>query len=310
MPRVPSPRLMGFWCMKRSVCRGSVIVALICVIGAAAPSPRAATLPQSAGFIGELQQYRVREKESLVEIARKFDLGFNEIAAANPGVDPFIPKAGSLITIPTAWILPAVSARPAIVVNIPELRLYYFGRKSSGKVSTFPLGIGDEGKDTPLGNYTVTQKIVHPAWYVPASIRATSPKLPKVVPPGPNNPMGSHALRLSRDGILIHGTHRPWGIGRRSSHGCLRLYPEDIVKLFKLVPEGMRVVIVNQPVKVGARGRKVFVEVHRYKHLESSVGQTLRMLAERKLLDRTDFAKVIRAMEEKRGVPVEVTLTP
>jgi len=283
---------------------------LSCALSVATVSPRAATLPLADGFVGELQQYRVREKESLVEIARKFDLGFNAIVAANPGIDPFIPKAGTHITIPTAWILPAVSMRPAIVINIPEFRLYYYPKGSAGKVITFPLGIGDEGRDTPLGKYRVIEKIAKPAWYVPESIRAKESRLPKVVPPGPDNPMGSHALRLSRDGVLIHGTNRPWGIGRRSSHGCLRLYPEDIASLFQLVPRGMLVVIVNQPIKVGAKGERVFVEAHRYKRAESTVGQAMHLLADRNLLVRTDFAKLIRAMEEKKGVPVDISLGP
>jgi len=120
--------------------------------------------------------------------------------------------------------------------------------------------------------------------------------------------MGSHALRLSRQDILIHGTNRPWGIGRRSSHGCLRLYPEDIVRLFKLVNKGTQVVIVNQPLKVGKMEERVFVEVHSYEGEEPSVGQAMHMLADRNLIARIDFAKLIRAIQEKRGVPVEITL--
>ena len=270
---------------------------------------RAATLPPAHGMIGDLQRYEVSPDESLIEIARKFDLGFNEIADANPGVDPFIPKPGTVITIPTAWILPAVSARPSIVINIPEFRLYYFPKARSGDVVTFPLGIGDEGNDTPVGRYTVLEKMVRPAWHVPKSIRKRSPGSPEVVPPGPGNPMGSHALRLSAKGILIHGTNRPWGIGRRSSHGCLRLYPEDIVRLFHMVPVGTRVIIVNQPVKVSRREKMVFVEAHRYKGRESSVVQAMHLLAKQNLVGLTDFAKLIWAMEEKKGVPVNVTLT-
>ena len=119
--------------------------------------------------------------------------------------------------------------------------------------------------------------------------------------------MGSHALRLSREGILIHGTNRPWGIGRRSSHGCLRLYPEDIIRFFKLVPKGTQVQIVSQPVKIGTRGDRVFVEVHRCDGEEPNVGQTLHMLANAKLVGVVDFSKVIQAIEEKNGLPVEIT---
>lgn len=283
-------------------------LAAICVFLIYGPAFSAGTLPYAGGFIGELQQYKVRDNESLVEIARKFDLGFNSIVAANPGVDPIVPKIGTLITIPSAWILPDVPTRPAIVINIPEFRLYYFPKKTTGKILTFPLGIGDEGKDTPTGTFTVIEKIPNPTWHVPNSIRAQKAGLPKVVPPGPNNPMGSHALRLSLSSVLIHGTNRPWGIGRRSSHGCLRLYPEDIVRLYQLIPKGMRVIIVNKPVKIGTKGKRVFVEVHKYAGEEVNVGQVMHLLADRNLVGKIDFAKLISAVDEKKGMPMDITV--
>ena len=283
-------------------------IAVISAIGITPVALPAATALHADGFVGHLRQYQVQHNQSLIEIARQYDLGFNEIADANPGIDPFIPKAGTIITIPTAWIPPAVSTIPSIVVNIAELRLYLFQKKRLGTFVTYPIGIGDEGRDTPVGIYTVIEKIENPAWHVPKSIRVRSPDFPEIVPPGPKNPLGSHALRLSRNDILIHGTNRPWGIGRRSSHGCLRLYPEDIKKLFKLVPEGMRVLIVNQPIKVGARGNKVFVEVHRYGPKEPGVVEALRLLAHRRLVGRTDFSKLMRAVKEKKGMPIDVTL--
>lgn len=272
------------------------------------PVTLAATVPHVDGFIGKIQQYKIRNNESLIEIARRFDLGYNAIVAANSGVDPFIPKPGTIITIPTAWIPPTTSVRPAIIVNIPEFRLYYFPTEVPVAVVTFPLGIGDEGRETPTGTYAVIEKIANPAWYVPRSIRENTRGFPRVVPPGPKNPMGSHALRLSRNNILIHGTNRPWGIGRRSSHGCLRLYPEDIVRLFKLVETGIQVVIVNQPLKISERGNSVFIEVHGFEDGEPSVGKAMHMLADRNLLGRTDFAKLIRAIKEKKGMPVEITV--
>jgi L,D-transpeptidase ErfK/SrfK len=286
-----------------------MIKAIVLAISLTPLASWAATLPYADGFIGDMQLHRIRSNESLVEIARKFDLGFNAIVDANPGVDPFIPETGTSITIPTAWILPAVSMFPALVVNIPDFRLYYFPKKDPrGEVVTFPLGIGDEGRDTPVGSYTVIEKIVNPSWYVPKSIRAEAVNLPKVVPPGPDNPMGSHALRLSLEAVLIHGTNRPWGVGRRSSHGCLRLYPEDIPRLFELVPRGMRVLIVNQPIKIGIREKRVFVEAHQYQHQEEGVWQALHLLSARNLVGAIDFAKLIRAMEEKKGVPVDISI--
>jgi L,D-transpeptidase ErfK/SrfK len=270
----------------------------------------AATYSPDACLLGTLREYRVRVNESLIEVALKFDLGFNAIAAANPKLDPWTPPAGALIAIPSAWIPPPNSPRPGIVINIPELRLYYFPRRPSRTVLSFPLGIGDQGWATPIGNYRVLQKIIAPAWHVPDSIRSESPHLPKIVPPGPDNPLGSHALRLSRHDLLIHGTNKPYGIGRRSSHGCLRLYPEDMVRLFRVVYVGTRVVVINQPIKVCSSMRRVYVESHRPVTGVGDVGEALRLLAEKGLLVRTDFAKLIRAVQEMKGMPVDVSLPP
>lgn len=290
-------------------CFGSCafLLLIFAILGVAAEPPLSAPLPPAGTVLGELQQYRVQEKDTLVEIARKFGVGFNAILSANPGVDPFVPQPGTLITIPTAWIVPVGLAGSHLLVNLPEFRLYYFPEAPSDPVLTFPLGIGDEGKDTPLGSYTVIAKAVAPAWYVPKSIRATDPRLPAVVPPGPDNPMGTHALRLSKDRILIHGTNRPFGIGRRSSHGCLRLYPEDIRQLYEVAPKGLRVFIVNQPIKVGVKDGRVFVEVHHYGGEKPTLAQALQLLGSRKLLVMVDFARLSRAVEERKGIPVDVT---
>lgn len=282
---------------------------LLPVAVSVSPACFAATFSHTQDLIGEIRHYRVGTNESLIEIARRFDLGYNEIRDANPGVDSFVPKPGTVVTIPTAWIPPQAPKRPALVVNIPELRLYFFPEDPAGTVITFPLGIGDEGRDTPLGTFLVIEKIMNPSWHVPDSIRGESSGLPKVVPPGPENPLGRHAIRLSGGSILIHGTNRPWGIGRRSSHGCLRLYPEDIAKLFELVRSGMQVTIVDQPVKVGVKGNRVFLEVHRYVDEKRDVGETMHMLANLGLIGRIDFAKLIRAVEEQKGLPVEITRT-
>jgi L,D-transpeptidase ErfK/SrfK len=221
-------------------------------------------------------------------------------------VDPFVPGYGSIVQIPVSRILPEVPVPAGIIVNLPEFRLYIFPSDDPETVLTFPIGIGDLGKDTPVGTYTVIEKIINPAWHVPESIRKEKPELPRVVPPGPDNPMGSHALRLSLGTVLIHGTDRPWGIGMRSSHGCLRLYPEDIVRLFKLVNLGTRVSIVNQPVKVAVKDEQVFVEVHGYEN-KNYRGEAIRLLREKKLLERVDMPKLTRALKEMSGMPVDIT---
>lgn len=296
-------------CRRLFVYSAVVLVVLATLAARVARPSHAIPFTYPNGFIGELRLYEVGNRESLIEIARMFDLGFNEIRDANPEVDPFLPKPGTLITIPTAWIPPAVSERPSLVVNLAELRLYLFPKDPQSEILSFPIGIGDEGTDTPAGTYHVIEKTVSPYWRVPKSIRRQRPGLPAVMPPGPLNPMGSHALRLSRDSILIHGTNRPWGIGRRSSHGCLRLYPEDIAELFPRVDKGMPVTIINQPVKVGIRDQRVFIELHREQKESIGTGDVLHMMAERGLLQRIDLGKLIRAVDEKKGYPVEISWT-
>ena len=147
------------------------------------------------------------------------------------------------------------------------MRLYQFPR-AAGAPMMFPVGVGSEGWTTPVGTFSVIQKQVNPRWYPPASIRREEPDLPAMVPPGPDNPLGTHALRLSKGSILIHGTDKPFGVGRKASHGCLRLYPEDIPLLFERVPVGTQVTIVREPVKVGVRAGRVYVEVHARRRLQ------------------------------------------
>jgi L,D-transpeptidase ErfK/SrfK len=264
----------------------------------------------SEEVLGRIRAYTVRNDESLYEIARTFKTGINEVIAANPGVDPILPEPGTSLVLPTSWILPETVRRPGIVINLSEMRLYYFaarGRKVT--VRTYPVGIGDEGSDTPVGVFRVIQKIAHPSWYVPASIRKERPELPAVVPPGPDNPMGSHALRLSRRTVLIHGTDSPWGIGGKVSHGCIRLYPEDIVELFRLVPVNTRVTIVRQPVKIGVSKGHIYVEVIADKDLKGFdyLRTAKKLLRKRRLLAKVDRAVLARAVGEKRGVPVNVS---
>ncbi|WP_236019106.1 L,D-transpeptidase family protein [Geomonas propionica] len=277
----------------------------------AGPAQPAESMPSTyiGGYLGELRQYKVRQGESLIEIARRFDLGYNEIRDANPGVDPVIPAPGTVVTIPSAWISPAVIERPSIVVNLAELRLYVFSKIGDAAVQSFPLGIGDEGTDTPVGKFVIVEKIINPSWHVPQSIRRQRPQLPAVVAPGARNPLGRHALRLSRQDILIHGTNRPWGIGRRSSHGCLRLYPKDIASLFAMAHKGMQIQIIYQPVKVGTKEGRVFIEFHCQGRDAVGVGDILHMMADRNLLRRIDMGKLVRAYYENKGYPIDITWT-
>lgn len=258
------------------------------------------------GVGGKFGIHKIRTDDSLVELARQYDVGYNEITAANPKVDPFIPNTGTSITIPRLWILPDVPVRRGIVINLAEMRLYYFSSRDSKLVETFPIGIGDEGWDTPTGMYRIIEKTVNPAWHVPRSIRRQNPELPKIVPPGGDNPLGSHALRLSRGGILIHGTNRPFGIGRRVSHGCIHLYPEDIATLFSKVVLGTGVTIVHQPVKVAAINDWVVVEIHEGGGKDREQ-KAIDLLKRKGLLAKVDIERLKVALQVKSGMPTDIT---
>ena len=287
-----------------------IIVCVFVLLPSAAQGSDVHRYHARTGLIGRVQTYQIKADESLIEIARSFGIGYNEIMDANPGLDPFVPGSGTNIIIPTAWIIPAVRSGDVVVINLSEMRLYYlFTRSGSRRVATFPIGIGEEGYNTPLGNFTVIQKILHPSWYVPRSIRNEQPELPAIVPPGPENPLGSHALRLSLRTVLIHGTNRPFAIGRKASHGCIRLYPEDIPTLFQMVPVGAKVIIVRQPVKVGVKEGTVYMEVHRDDRFTSRdyAGKARSILKKKGLLKSVSRKRMEAALLLKQGIPLAIS---
>jgi L,D-transpeptidase ErfK/SrfK len=287
----------------------NIVAIAIILISLAPPPAPAAVYPGAKELVGAVTHEVTGDDDSLMELARRCDLGFEEIAAANPDVDPFFPGAGRSVVIPTAWIVPQAAISGEITVNLSEMRLYYpFTSGTSRLLATFPIGIGGEGTETPPGSFTVIEKTVNPPWRVPPSVKKEHPDLPDVVPPGPDNPLGSHALRLSKGSILIHGTNKPWGVGRRVSHGCLRLYPEDIPRLFEIVPVGTRVNIVREPVKVGVKWGEVYVEVHR----DEAAGidyreEATRLLVGKGVFGRVDQRKLLQVLMEKTGLPVPVS---
>jgi L,D-transpeptidase ErfK/SrfK len=187
-------------------------------------------------LIGSNTTYTIKNKETLIELARKYDVGYNEIVDANSHTDPWIPENNTGILIPTSWSV-----------------------KGLKYVSTYPIGIGVQGFNTPTGKFRITKKIKSPVWYIPDIIREEDPELPAFVPAGPDNPLGGYWLQLSVDGYGIHGTNRPYGIGRKISHGCIRLYPEDIETLYKFIKPETAVRIINEPVKAGMYGNKVYI---------------------------------------------------
>jgi len=246
--------------MSRSA---GILVALTAVVTAAT----AKELPLSADsqVVGENATIVTEYRDTFVALARRYDLGFEELVRANPDVDPWLPGEGTEIVLPTQFVLPN-APRSGIVINLPELRLYYYPDGEEGRLITHPISIGRMDWGTPLGLTAIQSKAMNPTWYPPQSIRdehaADNRPLPAVVPPGPDNPLGNHALRLALPGYLIHGTNKPSGVGMRVTHGCIRMFPEDIEALFDSVPVGTSVRIVNQPVKLGRHESALYVEAH------------------------------------------------
>ncbi len=287
--------------------------ALLCAIAAGQSAAQ-----QASQIVGTLQRHIVTRGETLLDIARFYDLGFVELRAANPGVDPWVPPEGLEVILPTAHLLPD-TRRPGIVINLTEQRLYYVPK--SGPVVTHPIGTGRGGWETPLGATRIVSKRRDPSWTPPASIRAERPSLPAVIPPGPDNPLGAFALDLGWRGYVIHGTNRPYGVGRRVSHGCIRLYPEDIALLFDRIRVGTPVKVISEPVKMGWAQGELFLEAHptlaQADEIEAS-GHFTQMehvpdldrriiLAAGADVPRLDWDLVDQVLAERRGIPVRVT---
>jgi L,D-transpeptidase ErfK/SrfK len=258
--------------------------------------------------IGSIKSYIVSYGESLHEVAVKAGLGYNEIVDANPGVDPWLPGEGTEVVIPKLWVLPEAPLE-GIVINLAEMRLYHYTDTDAGKVvETYAVGIGTETSHTPLGKYQIREKLENPRWIVPESMRKKDAMLPREMPPGDENPLGKYALRLSDPQYLIHGTNRPFGIGRRVSHGCIRMYPEDIAKLYAAVKLGTPVRIVDQPIKAGIMDDIVYMEFHRPHNKGNNMWEeAASVLKKRGLLGMVDAALIRSAIEGRTGVPVPIT---
>ena len=214
--------------------------------------------------VGRNQVYIARYEDTLLDIARRFGMGLAELRLANPGADVWLPGEGTAIRLPSRFVLPE-APRSGVVVNVAEMRVYYYP-EDEAVVRTWPISIGRVGWETPLGETSIVRKRARPTWYPPESIREEAARsgnpLPRVVGPGPDNPLGSHALYLGFPQYLIHGTNKPFSIGMRVSHGCVRMYPEHIVELYDLVTPGTPVALVHQGVKAGWAGENLYLEVH------------------------------------------------
>ncbi|MEK7815450.1 MAG: L,D-transpeptidase family protein [Pseudomonadota bacterium] len=276
--------------------------------------------PAGESVIGEIHVIETHQADTLSDIARAHHVGYDQIVQANPAVDPWLPGEGTRVVVPTQHVLPD-TPRTGLVLNLPEMRIYYYPPKQRGQVPvvmTFPVSVGRLDWSTPLGLTRIAAKVTNPEWRPPASIKAEhadeGETLPDVFPPGPDNPLGQYALRLAREGYLIHGTNRPYGIGMRVTHGCIRLYPEDIEWLFREVPVGTPVRIVNQPNKVGWHDGKLYLESH--PPLEENRPQDGNRLTPaiqtvvagtRAQPARIDWDQIVRVATETQGLPVAIS---
>ena len=254
-PRCGLGRLAAAWCLA------AVLAAPTPVIAAYAGVWQTVA---DESVIGRTAVYISRYEDTLLDIARRFRMGLAELRLVNPDVDIWLPGEGTPVRLPSRFILPD-APRSGVVINLPEMRIYYYP-KGESVVHTWPISVGRVGWETPLGKTTIVRKKVRPTWYPPESIREEHAQygdiLPKVVGPGPDNPLGSHALYLGFPAYLIHGTNKPYSIGMRVSHGCIRMYPEHIAELFDLVEPGVSVTVLQQGVKAGWSGNTLYLEVH------------------------------------------------
>lgn len=274
--------------------------------------------PFAENYVGEMQYVSAKYEDTLVHIGRDYDVGFVEMRAANPHLDPWIPGSGARITVPTMHLLPD-AVRQSVVINLAEMRLYLYKVPGQAPI-TYPIGIGRDGLLTPVGTTTVTAKKVGPTWTPTARMRAEDPTLPAVVQPGPDNPMGTHALYLGFPTIRIHGTNKPYGIGRRVSSGCIRMFPEDIGRFYDQVPVGAKITVVDQPIKAAWVGNKFYLEVHptqtQATMMEREGAVPDYELSERDLayimkkagpgVEKLDWAAIRKVVKERKGYPIEI----
>ena len=289
--------------------------------------------PADIDIFGHVQKTIASREETLLDIARQYDIGQIEILLANPGVDRWLPAEGAEVTLPSRYIIPQAD-RKGLVLNLSEMRIYYFPKSKKGEkpmVITHPVSIGRMDWETPLGKTKVVGKRKDPTWTPPQSLKdeaiaAGDPPLPDVVPAGPDNPLGRYAIRLGtgNGSYLIHGTNKPYGVGMRVSHGCVRMYPEDIESLFAKVPVGTQVEIINQPVKLGWLGDSLFIELHppleedeeKYTNYEQAVLEAVNdfiiqksttygrdLLAEVNI----DHHALAQAIASKNGIPILIS---
>ncbi len=273
-------------------------------------------LSSGQGMVGTLAVISSREDDTLSDIGRHYGLGYNDITLANSNLDPWTLAAEQTVLLPLRFVLPE-APRKGIVLNLANMRMFYYPKNQADTVLTYPVGIGRQGWHTPLGQTQIVAKKANPDWTVPESIhrehQALGDPLPKVIRAGPDNPLGSYAMPLGFKGYLIHGTNKPYGIGLQVSHGCVQLYPEDIEILFNKVEVGTPVRIVHQPYMVAWQDDMLYLEAHQpldkwdkqQKQLQKDIRKKLQQLATEKQV-KVDWSKVERILQRADGVPTPV----
>lgn len=276
-------------------------------------------------LVGYVQKTVVGKDDTLPDIARRFDVGYEEMLTANPGVDPWLPGVGREVIVPTQFVLPA-APHEGVVVNVAAMRIFYYPPHKKGEsqiVFTHPIGIGKVGWRTPEGTTKIISRQKDPVWVVPKSVREEhaedGEKLPAQVPAGPDNPLGQYMFRLGWPSYLIHGTNKPYGVGMRSSHGCMRLYPEDIAVFFDLIPIGTKVTVVNQPYVFGWRDGNLYLQAYTVmeddsrdwsKNRKRLLARLLNPTLQKKIAahdDEIDWQRLGDLAHSPRAVPVPIT---
>ncbi len=273
-------------------------------------------------YVGETRTIKAENNDTLTYLARDYNLGYMELISANPGIDPWLPGNGTAIRLPLKNLLPDAK-REGIVINLAEMRMYVYMGKDLRPV-TFPIGIGRDGLETPIGETTIRYKTTGPTWRPTARMRKEDPSLPKSIGPGINNPLGTHALYLGWPEYLIHGTNRPFGIGRRVSSGCMRMYPESIKHLYRLIDPGTKVSIIEQPIKAQWIGNKLYIETHhtakqaiemeeknKFSHEELSSIE-IEYIKEKagQFANQLDWKKIDHIVRKRSGMPINIFTKP
>lgn len=280
---------------------------------------QARTYPVRSDVVGEIVLTTTVRTDTIADIARAYSQGYREMRMANPSVDPWLTGDDTEVLIPSLYVLPA-ARRQGVVINVPEMRIYHYPPVKKGEppvIATYPISIGRQDWSTPHGATRVVSKVKDPSWTPPESIRrehaAEGDILPAVVPPGAENPLGAYALRLGIPGYLIHGTDKPYGIGMRVTHGCMRLYPQDIERIFHTVTVGTSVRLVNEPFKVGGANGRLYLEVHPpleedHEKFEDSFTYVADLIAKRFALYevRLNWQSIRAAIYQADGIPHDV----